>query len=518
MSVPATSDSPPPGTVAVPPVAFQVEQRGIDTVPLTERWATPRDVFALVFGGANSISTALLGAIPVLLGLGFTDSLIAVVIGVVIGALILAPMVLFGRQNGTNNAVSSSAHFGVHGRLLGSLLSLLTAFTFLALAVWTAGDAVIGVFATSGGTEVSDVVRGGVYLVLLAVILAICIFGYRLLVLLNRFVPPVVAVLFVVGVIAFLPRLDGTSTPGFGADRFGDSIFLTAFFGAILVAMSCPISYGAFLGDYSRYVAPGTSGVRLMGSVVLAQVASLIPFTFGLTTATVAAQQAPEFIANGDYIGGLFAVIPFWLTIPMAIIALAGGLSVGTSLLYGTGLDFSSIIPRLSRVASTIVIAVLTVALVLVGKFVFDMVGTVSTLSTLVVICTTPWIIIMIIGYVSRSGWYSIDDLHVFNRRQTGGRYWYWHGWNVATVAAYLISAGAALMFVNLPGQFVGPLSAWAGGLDLSLIVAIVLAVILGIGALFVSPEPRYVFGPTEPRVPTRDGEPAPIVTHDSTP
>ena len=46
--------------------------------------------------------------------------------GVVVGALILCPMAVFGPVNGTNNAVSSSAHLGVHGRVVGSFLSLLT--------------------------------------------------------------------------------------------------------------------------------------------------------------------------------------------------------------------------------------------------------------------------------------------------------------------------------------------------------------------------------------------------------
>ena len=49
------------------------------------------------------------------------------ILGVALGALVLAPMAIFGPLTGTNNAVSSSAHFGVVGRIIGSFLSLLTA-------------------------------------------------------------------------------------------------------------------------------------------------------------------------------------------------------------------------------------------------------------------------------------------------------------------------------------------------------------------------------------------------------
>ncbi|MEX5502144.1 cytosine permease, partial [Pseudomonas syringae] len=68
----------------------------------------------------------------------------AIVLGVTMGALILAPKGLFGAINGTNNAVSSGAHFGVHGRIIGSFLSLLTAVAFLSLSVWSSGDALVG--------------------------------------------------------------------------------------------------------------------------------------------------------------------------------------------------------------------------------------------------------------------------------------------------------------------------------------------------------------------------------------
>jgi purine-cytosine permease-like protein len=43
----------------------------------------------------------------VLFGLSFQAGVWAIVLGVLVGALILAPMGLFGPINGTNNAVSS---------------------------------------------------------------------------------------------------------------------------------------------------------------------------------------------------------------------------------------------------------------------------------------------------------------------------------------------------------------------------------------------------------------------------
>ena len=60
----------------------------------------------------------MLGAFPILFGLSFWQGAAATVVGLVLGALVLAPMAVFGPVNGTNNAVSSSAHLGVHGRVV----------------------------------------------------------------------------------------------------------------------------------------------------------------------------------------------------------------------------------------------------------------------------------------------------------------------------------------------------------------------------------------------------------------
>jgi purine-cytosine permease-like protein len=122
------------GTPAVRrPKATEVEQHGIDTIPPEHRHSRPLDLFRIQFGGANTFATIILGTFPVLLGLSFWQAVAATVVGVVVGALILMPMGLFGPLTGTNNAVSSGAHFGVRGRIVGSFLSLLTAIAFYSI-------------------------------------------------------------------------------------------------------------------------------------------------------------------------------------------------------------------------------------------------------------------------------------------------------------------------------------------------------------------------------------------------
>jgi purine-cytosine permease-like protein len=154
-----------------------------------------------------------------------------------------------------------------------------------------------------------------------------------------------------------------------------------------------------------------------MLAVILAQIATLIPFLFGLATATIVAIKAPDYIAANNYVGGLLAVAPSWFFLPVCLIAVIGGMSTGTTSLYGTGLDMSSVFPRvLSRVKATLLIGVMSIAFIFIGRFAANLVQSVSTFAVLIITCTTPWMVIMIIGLMVRRGFYCPDDLQVFTR------------------------------------------------------------------------------------------------------
>lgn len=284
-----------------------IETNGVEQIPDHERDARPSDLFRLIFGGANTFATAVLGSFPVLFGLSFQAGVWAIVLGVVVGALILAPMGLFGPLNGTNNAVSSGAHFGVHGRIVGSFLSLLTAIAFFSLSVWSSGDALVGGAKRLLDLPETDLTLGLAYGLFALLVLTVCIYGFRFMLWVNRIAVWAASLLFLLGIFAFAPAFDSQYA---GSVAMGQAGFWAAFIGAALVAMSNPISFGAFLGDWSRYIPRETPKGRIMLAVVAAQLATLIPFLFGLATATIVAIKAPDYIAANNYVGGLLAVSP----------------------------------------------------------------------------------------------------------------------------------------------------------------------------------------------------------------
>ena len=189
----------------------QIETHGVEQIPDNERSAGPGDLFRLIFGGANTFATAVLGSFPVLFGLSFEAGLWAIVLGVVLGSLILAPMGLFGPLNGTSNAVSSGAHFGVHGRIVGSFLSLLTAIAFFSLSVWSSGDALIGGAKRMVGLPETDLSLGLAYGVFAILVLTVCIYGFRFMLWVNRIAVWAASLLFLLGIVAFARHSTATS-------------------------------------------------------------------------------------------------------------------------------------------------------------------------------------------------------------------------------------------------------------------------------------------------------------------
>ncbi|MGJ5894965.1 purine-cytosine permease family protein [Streptomyces niveiscabiei] len=503
----------PESSSAQPPSLTEVEPYGVERIPDADRTARPLDLFRLAFGGANTFSTCVLGAFPVLFGLSFWQGLAATLLGVLVGALILCPMAVFGPANGTNNAVSSSAHLGVHGRIVGSFLSLLTAVAFFSISVWSSGDALVG-----GAHRLLDLPRGDAsyavaYALFAGLVLTVCVYGFRFMLFVNKVAVPTATVLFLVGVVAFAGDFDPSYAGAFSSTS--DAAFWPAFIGAALIVLSNPVSFGAFLGDWSRYIPADTPRRRVVGAAFLSQLATLLPFGFGLGTASIIAARAPAYVdpAAPDFVGGLLAISPGWFFLPVCLLALIGGMATGTTALYGTGLDFSSVFPRLSRVRATLLVGGLAIAFIFVGRFALDVVQLISTFATMIVTCTTPWMVVMMLGFWTRRGWYDADALQVFNRRQRGGRYWFAHGWNWRGMTAWWVAALVGVLFTNIPGQFVGPLGDLANGVDISLPLSLVVAAVLFLSLLRIFPEPRAAYGPEGARFAKTVDMPVPPIT-----
>ncbi|MET0763514.1 MAG: cytosine permease [Blastococcus sp.] len=470
----------------------RIETRGVDFVPPEDRNSRPRDVAAVWFGANMCFGTIVIGALPILFGLGWWAAFWAISIGTLLGTVFFGPMGLLGPRTGTNSAVSSGAFFGVVGRLVGSCVVLFIAIGFYALAVWTGGQAVVAGAHRLFGLPQEDLQFGIAYGLIGAITVVLALIGHATLVASQKVIAPFVAVLLVIGVLVKLPDFD----PGYAGGEYLLGTFWPTWVLAMVTSASLALSYGPFANDYSRYL-PASQSRRG------AQWASLGIF-LGCWFALLFAAFFTSMMAPGtvDFVVGVVDVSPTWYAVPIVVIGLVGGFGQGSLALYGTGLDTSSLIPRLSRVKATLVVSVVGVGLVYLGALVWDALSLVSAFTVLLTVITAPWLVINVMGHLALRGRYVPEDLQVFNVGMTGGTYWFSGGWNFYAMAAWIPSVVLGLLFANTPPVLVGPWAGAAGGIDLSFLSAALVALVI-YGAFIVLIPDRAL--PATSAVPTVD-------------
>lgn len=458
----------------------QIETRGVDTIPIEERTSSPRNLFWIMVGGNMTFGIILFGWLPIADGLGWWSAVSSITVGLVLGTLIFAPTALLGTRTGTNGAVSSGAHFGVVGRIIGSAIALFTAVGFTALTVWTGGEAAVSGGHRLFGLPSSNVSLAVAYALISAIILAVGIYGHATVVAMQKFVAVPVVVLLLIGFVT----LGSHFHAGYAGGHYILGGFWATWVLSVVTAASLPISYSPFINDYARYVSPRRFSQRAI--MAGAGLGGFVGLWFGLVFAAYAASTFAN--PSTDFVSGLIAASPTWYVALIMAVGLLGSLSQGALATYGTGLDFSSLFPALPRVAATVIISLIVITLVFLGTLVWNAVNTVNAFVTLLLVVTTPWVAILIIGYVRRQGHYWESDLQVFNRRERGGRYWYLGGWNPRAVIAWVVASAVGLMFAST-SLYVGPWSDLAGGVDLSFVSAGVLGALLYGGMLVAFPE-----------------------------
>ncbi len=456
-------------TQSVEHIDSAVEQHGVDTIPEGERTTRPRDVTAVLWGGNLCLSVMVFGWLPVVYGLGWWASVTAIVLGTLLGSLFVAPLALLGYRSGTNNSVTSGASFGVRGRLVASVIGLLLCLGYVALTVWTGGEAVVAVADRVFGVAESDPQYALGYVVVALLVAAAAVYGFGWLVRINKLIVPVVLVTMVLMVVAFAGAFDASYAGTPDAYAVGD-FWPTWLLAMLSAGIAGPVSYVTLTGDWTRYVSPARhTPRRVVGYTFLGLLVGLIvPELFGAFIG-VAAFNADSFVLGPVQAG------PAWLLLPILLTAVIGSLGQGGLNLYSMGLDLDAILPRLTRTQATLAVAVGATLLVFLGRFVWSAESAVTTFVVFLTSLATPWAVVTMMGYVRLRGRYDEPSLQVFNRRERGGAYWFTAGWNFDAVAAWALGSLVGVLS-NATDTYQGPVAGWFGGVDVSVVTSAIVA------------------------------------------
>ncbi|EKN69307.1 putative purine-cytosine permease [Neobacillus bataviensis LMG 21833] len=458
---------------------MKIETRSIEYIPANERHGKPRGLFAVWFAANMHITTLVTGSLCVTFGLNLFWSVVAIIVGNLIGAIFMASHSAQGPKLGIPQMIQSRAQFGVIGAVIPLILVI---FMYL------------GFFASSGllGAQVLSSALN-LNLTLSIIVLNIITFivtmiGHDLIHKMQKYLTWVFFLVFIVAtfIVFQLPVPSGSWSPA----EFNLPIFMLS----VSVVATWQISYAPYVADYSRYLPIDTNYSKTFwytyAGTILGTVWMMVLGVL-LTTAI------PNFLSNsGTNLAHQFGSFSFLL---FAVIIL-GQFSINVFNLYGAFMSTISTVEPFSKIKVTpkvrmyFIFGIGTVGTLLAiwgqGNFLSNFINFILFISYFLI----PWTAINLIDfYVLRHGEYSIKDIFDLN-----GKY---GKVNKITAISFLVSIIAEVPFMNT-SFYVGPGAKAMGGADIAWILGLVVP-----SVLYYVLMKRKLKGPSQVPIPYEDSK-----------
>jgi nucleobase:cation symporter-1, NCS1 family len=448
----------------------QIEIRSIDYVPPEERHGTIRDQFTLWFGLNAVVFSVVLGGVPVLLGLNFLWSTIAIVVGVVIGLGMVGFHALQGPRLGVPQMIQSRAQFGFYGAVLFFAGSIALDFGFLATQLVIQAQAM--------NLVISSISIPAWIGILSIPVVVLTIYGYNWIRLWQRWMAPILAMTFAVLIVQAI-RFGGlhghaarTGAPSFAL--FMESV------GLFVISLA---TWAPYVADYTRYLPASVNKAKLFWAVFLGCAIAAIATAVLGAYVTALLPDASSTVAAVQQVAGSWAL-------PIMALSLVGADAVNA---YTGMLALASIIScfkdvrssKTMRVLGSLLIIALGTGCALLGYKSF--VNNLSNFLAVLLFIFIPWTAINLTDYfVVRHGEYDVPSFFTPHGEYGG---FVWRG-----LIPYALAVAVELPFISQT-YYTGPLLGPLGGIDISWVVGGVAGVVFYLIAIRLpmraSPHPR---------------------------
>jgi purine-cytosine permease-like protein len=415
---------------------------------------------ALVFFGSQlTYGSIIMGAMPIAFGLTVVQSFWAILVGTLIGAAGLAGMAMLGPGSGTNSVVASGAFFGVRGRHVGSAVTEVIDLGYFGMCIWVCSPQLAQLLHIAGASDGRATMVFSIVICAL-VMLAIGVLGHATIVAYEKLISCASVITIAIIVLAcWLHPMGHPAAPG--------HYQLGGFWGSWMLAVSAlianAISYAPFAGDYARYMPSRTPPLSMF---IWTLGGMLGGCAVGLAAGVVIALNVGDPL---NVTTQMMQSLPVWLLVPVSLSGLFSNIANGGMVVYNGILSLHAVLYKLKRVQVAYLFGALGLAIGYFGLIAYNMAESIIALCSIVTMLATPWVLITLVGYARARGRFDAGSLQLFDA--PGGRYWYFNGYNVAAVAAWILAVCAGLPFSD-NSLFVGQLAPLVGGVDISFIVS----------------------------------------------
>jgi NCS1 family nucleobase:cation symporter-1 len=228
---------------------FTIEAHGMEPIPESARYGSVGRVFTVWFTPNLVPAAFFIGTLVTadFLKLGFMTSLLAIIVGNVVGSYFVALLSTMGPRLGLAQMPAARLPFGKSIVLPGLL-------NWISTIGWDGINSVFGAVAIT--LLIPALPFWGALLIIIAVQAALGIIGYEAIHTFEKWMAVVLGVMFVVLTISIAGQGSTALTDGFdGLDQVG------AFVGYVAIVASFVLAWSLYASDYSRYL-PANADMR----------------------------------------------------------------------------------------------------------------------------------------------------------------------------------------------------------------------------------------------------------------
>ena len=397
---------------------FHVEQHGVDFIPLSERWARPRDVGSMWAGASVQVEYFIYGAILMTFGFTFAQAISLVVLGN-LSYFVLGLCSLQGPQTGTTVFGVNRAGYGPNGSRVIAFFNWIT----------QVGFEVEGLILIVGAALVLQTKAGfvpGTASKIIFVIVAVAIqgvlpfLGHATIVKTLRLLVVPFLVLFAI-MLGFAVPHASVSGVAHAAD------WQTYLEGLAFTITLSGLGWAECGNDYSRYCPPSASSRAIVGWVFLGTaVPEILIMSLGATVGTFLPAVGKASNAFLPFIHQSF--IPSWFVVLFLIFAIIQLFAINSLDIYSSGVTLQALGLKVRRYVAVLIDCVIGLGVTMYAIFGPSFATFLKDFVDVVIVWIAPWVAIYLVDWAMRRFRYVPAELQRTGRDslyyRTGGVFW----------------------------------------------------------------------------------------------
>ena len=412
--------------------AFRVETHGIDHIPVSERWATPRNVGGMWAGASVQIEYFIYGAILMTFGFNFPQAISVIVIGN-LSYFLLGLCSLQGKQTGTTVFAINRASYGPNGNRLIAFFNWITQIGF----------EVEGLILIVGAALVLEIKAGfapGDAAKVIFVIVAVLIQGFlpflghaTIVKTLRALVVPFI-VLFAV-LFGFAVRHATVHGVAHGAG------WKTYFAGLAFTIALSGLGWTECGNDYTRYCKPNASSKSIVGWIFVATaVPEILIMTLGAAVGTFLATVGSN--SNAFLPFAHQSAIPAWFVTVFLLFSIVQLFAINSLDMYSSGVTLQAMGVPVKRYIAVVIDCVLCLGITMFAIFDASFSTYLKDFVDVVIVWIAPWAAIFLVDWALRRYRYVPSELL---RTDKAGLYYRHGGVFWPAIIAQLVGMFAAI-------------------------------------------------------------------------